>query len=201
MEDPRNLHAVSLSTPSASHSTLALLLRSSTLVETTFCPFHQAVAKASSRYDKLGDKGQCGRWGRRSCISPADARGWQGLFLPWCRCSPGPEMGPRGVRPWETRKQRIPTSSTALHTHLDARRASCSLSPSPPDKHPSSSPCLRVSRRWPYSAPLRDPHGRSCKPWRRLLPPPTIGLRSTGSGARRDLRARGSRAAQPFPPN
>lgn len=45
------------------------------------------------------------------------------------------------------------------------------------------------------------PSRRSCKPWRRLSPPPTIGLRSTGSGARRDLRARGSRAAQPFPPN
>lgn len=145
MEDPRNLHAVSLSTPSASHSPLALLLRSSTLVETTFCPFHSG--QTSNRSNKAGDEGQRGRWGRRSCISPADARGWQGLFLPWCRCSPGPEMGPRGVWPWETRKQRIPTFSTALHTHLGARRASCSLSPAPPDKQPSSSPCLRVSRR------------------------------------------------------
>lgn len=134
-------------------------------------------------------------------------RGCPGLFSYWCRCSRGPGKGPSGVRPWDTRKHRVPDTPLPPppRTHLGVLRASHSAQPPSSPSNPAAlhawgrpvggdAPCFPAG---PSPGGTASPGGGSgC--------PPSWGCAGgVGSGGRgREPRARGggSRAAQPFPP-
>lgn len=98
------------------------------------------------------------KMGNRRDMQTPRTVGARGLFSSQCRCSPGPRKGPRGVRPWDTRKQRVPTSPATFCTRFGVRRASHStqpLSSSSGNVRTSTPAALHpwgLSRRWGCSA-------------------------------------------------
>lgn len=160
-----------------------------------FVPFTKPRVRQATALPSWMIKGQRGRWGAEELCNPRGRPRLAGVVL-------APVLvfaRPRGVWPWQTRKQRIPMSLAALHTHLGASK--CSLQP----HRTSSSPCLTVPGcvtmlcipAGPSPGAAASPGGVSPRP------PPQDRACSAGSGPRGDQRARGegSRTAQPFPPD
>lgn len=123
------------------------------------------------------------------------------MFSSWCRCSPGPEKGPRGDTLYHVSR----TSSHALRCAARAPQQAAPLQPQryPQDKHPGSSPLLGCpvggDAAWSPAAPFPS---EAVSPEGKLWLPSKTRLRRVHwlGGPQKRAAAREGRPSQRNPP-